>query len=157
MADQKYLISAGKTLSSLILLIGIILIASGIIDVILTAEFISIDGTEILWIPNLYNDIVVSGFGVVLAVFGVLLLYDRLTLLVFNVVISLYFLGFNVMLWGDYASIFMYPFVIHWVPPWYGGPIVLPNFLFWLFWLSTAVNVYFIIKHQRTKETKSNT
>jgi hypothetical protein len=28
---------------------------------------------------------------------------------------------------------------------------VYPNFLFWLFWLSTALNLYFTVKLQRNK------
>ena len=47
MAEKKYLLSAGKPLSALILIIGIILIASGIVDTILTVEFITVNGTEI--------------------------------------------------------------------------------------------------------------
>jgi hypothetical protein len=31
------------------------------------------------------------------------------------------------------------------------------NYLFWLFWLSTAVNLIFIINLERSKETKTNT
>ena len=34
------------------------------------------------------------------------------------------------------------------------GMGIMPNFPFWLFFLSTAVNMYFITKLQRSKETK---
>ena len=69
----------------------------------------------------------------------------------FNVVSSIFFLLFNTMLWGDYASVLMTPFEVTLIQPWFEPPIVLPNLLFWLFWLSTVVNLYFIIKVQRKK------
>jgi hypothetical protein len=34
------------------------------------------------------------------------------------------------------------------------GMGIMPNFPFWLFFISTAVNIYFITKLQRSKETK---
>ena len=158
MAEQKYLLSAGKPLSALILLVGIILIASGIIIVLLTSyPFTDWDGTEIIVYPNLLNNVLMSGFGVVLAVFGFLLFYGRLTLLLFNVVVSMFFLVFNTFLWwlSPYGMA-MTPLTIELRGPWHGPGLFIPSFLFWLFWLSTAVNLYFIIKHQRRKETKSN-
>jgi len=72
-----------------------------------------------------------------------------------NVLISLLFLLLNLHLWTSFGVVEMDAFhiVAHekmdaafWVD--------YPNFLFWLFWLSTAVNLYFIVTLQRSKETK---
>jgi hypothetical protein len=153
LAENKYLLSAGKPLSALILLVGIILIAGSIIDTILTAEFITVDGTEILASPNLLNNILIGGFGVVLAVFGFLLFHGKLSLLLFNVVVSVFFLAFNIYLWipSPYGMA-MTPLTIELFGPWFGSGVFIPNFLFWLFWLSTAVNLYFIINIKEEKK-----
>jgi hypothetical protein len=37
-----------------------------------------------------------------------------------------------------------------------GGLLISPNYPFWLFFLSTAVNLYLLIRLQRSKETKQN-
>ena len=158
MAEQKYLLSLGKPLSALVLFVGIILMVGGVIDVILRSyPFTLVDGTEVMVYPNLENNVLMSGFGFVLALFGFLLFFDRLTLVLFNVVVSIFFLVFNIFLWlpSPYGMA-MTPFTIELFGPWFGPGIFIPNFLFWLFWLSTGVNLCFIIKYQRRKETKSN-
>jgi hypothetical protein len=39
---------------------------------------------------------------------------------------------------------------------WHMVPITpIPNFPFWLFWVTIAINIYFIIKLQSSKEAKS--
>jgi len=77
-------------------------------------------------------------------------------IIVANALISLIFLVFNVLLWGNYYYLYLYPFHIHVQGPWFGDPIILPNLLFWLFWLSTGVNLYFIIRLQGSKESNNN-
>lgn len=37
-----------------------------------------------------------------------------------------------------------------------GGLLNSPNYPFWLFFISTAINLYLIIRLQRSKETKQN-
>ena len=76
-------------------------------------------------------------------------------IILFNVGVSSVFLFFNTVVWASYEAILITPFEKTLIQPWFTPPVVLPNFLFWLFWLSTAVNLYFIIGVQRIKETKS--
>jgi len=69
-----------------------------------------------------------------------------------NILIGLSFLLFSIFLWTGYGVISMDAFQIvahNKTDPAFWT--VYPNFLFWLFWLSTALNLYFTVKLQRNK------
>lgn len=83
-----------------------------------------------------------------------------------NVVLGLLYVVSN-FIFGYFANL---PSIIaQWSPLWltfynydyiaeFGGEIVapIPNFSFYFFWVSIAVNLYFIVKLGRSKETKQN-
>ncbi len=79
-------------------------------------------------------------------------------ILLFNLVIGMFFLLFNNYLWTEASYVEMDAFYIavHGIidPAFWN---IHYNYLFWLFWLSTAVNLIFIINLERSKETKTNT
>jgi len=76
-----------------------------------------------------------------------------------NALISILFLLFNNVLWTESHAMSMNPFEIFMR----GGGMdftfitIYPNLLFWLFWVSTAVNLSFIVWLYRSKEKKQNT
>ncbi len=79
-----------------------------------------------------------------------------------NIAISAFFVYVSMFAWD-----FLDGHISHWdmfwinahspsipgIPP-SGFNISMPNYLFWLFFLSTALNLYFIFRLQRSKETK---
>ncbi len=71
-----------------------------------------------------------------------------------NVLISLSFLFFNIFLWTGSRTMSMNPLeiLLRGAGMDYSFTSIYPNVLFWLFWLSTAVNLYFIIRFRRNKE-----
>jgi hypothetical protein len=77
-----------------------------------------------------------------------------IVILLFNLVIGVLFLLFNNYLWTEASYVEMDAFYI------IAHGLVDPafwtthfNYIFWLFWLSTVVNLLFIIQLQRSKET----
>jgi hypothetical protein len=83
-----------------------------------------------------------------------------------NILLSLLFIAFNFM----YSSIATGDHLAQWSPLWLtfyniraiidlGGDLgaQYPNFAFYFFWVSTIVNIYFLFKLQRSKETKPTT
>ncbi len=77
-------------------------------------------------------------------------------IVLFNVLMALSFLVFNIPLWREGYYMYMEPFRIKLYGPYFGLPSVYPNLLFWVFWLSIVVNVYYISKVRRSKETGSS-
>jgi hypothetical protein len=81
-------------------------------------------------------------------------------MILLNILLSLVFVALN-LAYDDYGNIPGH--AVQWTPLWlrfynYALPvpdmgITIPNFTFYLFWLSTIVNLYFIIRLQRSKET----
>ena len=78
-----------------------------------------------------------------------------------NILLSLLFVAFNFI----YSSLATGDHHALWSPLWltfYNYRVVgdigalYPNFAFYFFWISTIINMYFILRVQRSKETKRN-
>jgi hypothetical protein len=89
-----------------------------------------------------------------MGVYGVngMLRETKLIILV-NVLISLFFLYVNLDLWMNYGAMYMDAFNIEAHDKIDGAFwTTYPNLIFWTFWLSTTVNLYFIFRLQRIKK-----
>jgi hypothetical protein len=68
-----------------------------------------------------------------------------------NSLMAIAFVAFNIPFWRtDYYS-YMDPLTAKLYGPYYGLPTTLPNLFFWMFWLSTIINIYFILRLQKSK------
>lgn len=97
---------------------------------------------------------------------GLLMLRQLKVIILVNVLIAVLFCYFNWANWtllnDEEAGL---PISSKWGPVWilvqpspfgYGYTTVMfPNYPFMLFWLSTIINLYFLIKLQKSKETKT--
>jgi hypothetical protein len=80
-----------------------------------------------------------------------------------NVVLGLLYVFSSLYLWdrvnswlGGGSGSMWSAFQITLSENWHMVPITpIPNFPFWLFWVTIAINIYFIIKLQSSKEAKS--
>ncbi len=93
--------------------------------------------------------------------------------IVTNLILALLFVAFNYVIWDDVQStrhlvqlvsfspllIFIQPLgaLDNWqIQPIGLAKVPMVNFPFWIFFVAIAVNLYFIIRLQRSKETKQN-
>lgn len=81
-------------------------------------------------------------------------------IIVFNVALALFYCWYNFFMWAEFNS---HEFVkSHWdilsvwvtLGPGVKGIVIMFNVPFWLFWVSMAVNMYYIVKLQKSKETQ---
>jgi len=86
-----------------------------------------------------------------------------------NVFLSLLYVYTNYLIWASFSestawfhSIHFDPFIIDYYKDYfvngqmmgYNGKFNLVNYPFWLFFIAIAVNIYFMYRLQRSKETK---
>jgi len=94
------------------------------------------------------------------------------TIIIINSLLVLLFIAVNYGIWSQFNSNGNALGFSRWNPFWItdihsgvlvngnwmalSGMVIFPNFPFWLFFISTAINLYFVYKLTKDKETKPN-